>query len=69
MEYNSALPDYGDKMTVAEFRSSCEDGSFIDYDGCGHPVKGDKMMASLTIYPSNLEAIPKDATHIMWFNR
>ena len=66
--YTEPLPDYGDLMTVKEFLISCKNGNFIDYDGSGHPVKN-KMMARIDIYPSNLEAIPKDATHIMWFNK
>lgn len=68
MEYDRPIPKYGDKMTVAEFVETCKMGCFIDYDGSGHPAKGD-MMSRQYICPSNLAAIPKDATHIIWFNR
>jgi len=68
-KYTEKLPDYGDLMAIEDFREACKGGAFIDYDGYGHPVKGDKMMRSVAVLPSKLEEIPKDATHIMWFNR
>lgn len=68
-KYDQKLPDYGELLTVLEFRESCEHGYFIDYDGSGHPVKDGKMARKVTILPSKLDEIPKDATHIMWFNR
>lgn len=58
----------GDLMTVYTFTRAVEAGAFIDYDGFGYPVK-DSMMAAVRIYPSQLEQIPEDATHILWFNR
>lgn len=67
--YTEKLPDYGDLMTVKDFREACESGAFIDYDGSGHPVKDGKMMRTLDVIPSKLGRIPEDATHIMWFNR
>lgn len=69
MNYNEELPEYGDLMTVKEFIEACKYNSFIDYDGIGCPVKDGKMSDKL-IYPSRYkEDLPKDATHIMWFNR
>ena len=58
-----------DVYTVDEFRERCKDGSLIDYDGFGHPVKDGKQDRSVNVYPSGLDAIPDDATHIIWFNR
>jgi len=67
-DYSYELADYGDLMTVAEFRGTVECGGFIDYDGYGSPVKDGKQ-AGVSIYPSLQHLIPTDATHIMWFNR
>jgi len=55
--------------TVDEFIECCNDGSFIDYDGYGHPVKDCKSNPDIMIEPSKYKDIPKDATHIVWFNR
>lgn len=69
MNYKDEIPEYGDIMTVDEFKSSVIDGSFIDYDGHGHPAREGKMEGDLMIYPSIVNDIPKDATHIVWFNK
>lgn len=58
-----------DVYTVKEFNEFCECGAFIDYDGFGHPVKDSLADYSIDIFPSSLEDIPEDATHIIWFNR
>lgn len=67
-KYDKPTPDYGELMMVKRFRASCADGAFIDYDGHGHPVR-DGMMADDMVFPSRYQDVPKDATHIMWFNR
>lgn len=67
--YGCGPDDEDDVYTVEEFLSHCESGSFIDYDGFGYPVKDGKADESLCIYPSRRDEIPKDATHIVWFNR
>lgn len=68
--YITPIPDYGDVMPLREFLESVRDGMFIDYDGFGYPVKDDKMDDDIRIYPSNVVHVwPKDATHIVWFNR
>jgi hypothetical protein len=66
--YNMEPYDFGDLMTVEEFREAVKHGSFIDYDGSGHPMKDGKM-SRFDVYPSEVDEIPKDATHILWFNR
>jgi len=68
-KYTDPLPDFGDLMTMADFLDHCKNQYLVDYDGTGHPVRDKKMMWSLTIKPSRLKMIPKDATHIMWFNK
>lgn len=69
MAYDESLPGYGDLIPLAEYLKCVAEGGFIDYDGNGHPVKDGMMDESITILPSKPERIPKDATHIMWFNR
>lgn len=41
--YDEKLPDFGDVISVADFRDACKAGMFIDYDGFGHPMKNDRM--------------------------
>lgn len=55
-------------MTVKEFVASVEVNAFIDYDGFGYPVKNNKHNGQV-ILPSRVDEIPKDTTHIVWFNR
>jgi len=69
IEYNEKLTDFGDLFTVEEFIELCKSGGFIDYDGFGYPVKNKKMNSDFIIFPSEFENIPKDATHIIWYNR
>lgn len=61
--------DYGDLMTLREFLECVMAGAFIDYDGNGHPVRGDLVDTSVTVLPSKANDIPSDATHIIWFNK
>jgi hypothetical protein len=68
VEYNVDAYDFGDVMTVPEFLDNVEAGGFIDYDGSGYPMKDGKV-ALHPIYPSIVHLIPRDATHIIWFNR
>ena len=64
------IPDYGDKMTVDAYLYAVDCGMFIDYDGNGHIIRGDKMSYEVSIRPSNNGTdIPEGITHIMWFNK
>ena len=67
-EYKEPVGPYGDRYSVAGFRSMCNQRVLTDYDGFGHPAKGG-LMAETTVKPSNLKTIPDDATEIIWFNR
>ncbi len=58
-----------DVYTIKEFKELCESNALIDYDGFGEPVKDNKADNSIAIKPSNLDNIPDDATHIVWYNR
>ena len=67
--YGCGPVDEDDVYTVKEFKARVKQGSFIDYDGTGLPVKGNLADSSIWIKPSKLNEIPKDATHIVWYNR
>jgi len=56
-------------LTIEEFLNDVKAGGLIDYDGYGNPVKNGKINPSIKIYPSSVDSIPKDATHICWYNR
>lgn len=58
--YGCGPRDEDDVYTVAEF---------IDYDGFGYPVKDKLADPYIEIKPSKRKLIPKDATHIVWYNR
>jgi hypothetical protein len=69
-QYGCGPQDEDDVYTVAEFMEHVKNGSFIDYDGYGHPVKDNMEDTKIYIYPSQCpECIPTDATHINWFNK
>ena len=68
-KYTSPFPEYGDHMTVEDFKKYVEIGEFIDYDGYGHPTKDGKVDESTCVVPSEVDQIPPDATGILWFNR
>jgi len=61
--------DHGDLMTVDAFRETCDCGGFIDYDGFGYAVFGDRVDTETFICPSKREEISDLATHVLWFNR
>lgn len=67
--YVDPLPDYGDVFPLDEFVEMVESGFFIDYDGHGYPVKNNLVNNDIIVKPSKIDEIPKDATHIIWFNR
>lgn len=68
-QYGCGPAKEDDVYTVAEFHRFVQDGSFIDYDGHGYPVKDKRADKSIVIKPSKLYRIPEDATHIVWYNK
>lgn len=67
--YGCGPADEDDVYTVEEFRQHVHNGSFVDYDGFGHPVRDGRADVSVYVKPSGLGDIPEDATHIVWYNR
>jgi len=68
-QYGCGPDDEDDVYTVEEFCERCNSGAFVDYDGYGHPVRDGLADESFFVWPSHAAEIPKDATHIVWFNR
>lgn len=68
-QYGCGPENEDDVYTIDEFRTLCSNGMFIDYDGHGYPVRDGLADPNLMIKPSYLDAIPEDATHIVWYNR
>jgi len=67
--YTTAPDKLATIIKIDKFIKSCEGGYFIDYDGFGYPMKDGLTDETIVIKPSELEKIPKDATHIIWYNR
>lgn len=67
--FDCNIPEYGDVFTVEEFKNACACRAFVDYDGHGHPAKDGRMDRFIFVKPSRLFRIPKDSTHIVWFNK
>lgn len=66
--YTVTLPTYGHLMTIQEFKQCVKSRGFIDYDGNGKAVK-DNLATKKNYSPSEVNDIPEDATHFLWFNR
>jgi hypothetical protein len=69
VKYTGVIPEYGDLLTVQEFKDNCERGYLIDYDGVGAISDGVSIDNFSRVYPSTRDSIPVDATHIVWFNK
>ncbi len=64
------LDEHNDVMTLQEFIECCKCGGFIDYDGHGYYVKGDKR-TNIQICPSDVahESIRREFDKVVWFNK
>jgi hypothetical protein len=64
------IPKYGEVMSVEEFLSKVKTGWFIDYDGYGLYIEGDKM-TDIVVFPSDYgyDKIRSDFDKIIWFNK
>lgn len=61
--------EYGDLLTMKDWKSSVMTGEFIDYDGYGYYATEDKE-SHLVVRPSDLSKgrVDERWTHVMWFN-
>lgn len=66
----TALPDYGEQMTVGDFVEACKQHSFVNDDGTGRWAMADKIS---DIYVDCREVakglIDNRFTHVVWFNK
>jgi hypothetical protein len=64
------LDNIGDLFTFEDFKSNCESGGFIDYDGYGYYATS-KKQSNIAIRPSHImkNKYRSDFTHVMWYNR
>ena len=64
------LPDYGDHMTIQEFRDCCISGGFISSDGHGY-YASETEISDIGIPPADClcRNTRDDFTHVMWFNK
>ncbi len=58
-------PDYGDKMSVADWWDQVKCGCFNEYDGSGHYATDTEMDRDSDCFAQ----APDWATHVMWFNK
>jgi len=68
MEYTEDLYEDDDVMTVQDFFKAVHMNFLGLDDGFGCPVKDGKA-AKLNISADQLDLIPEDATHIVWYNK
>jgi hypothetical protein len=66
--YRERVEEDEDMLSVKEFLGAVEAGLFTDDDGVGHPAKDGFSDPDIVVLPSRLDAIPADATHVVWFN-
>lgn len=73
--FNKSLPkpDLCDVYHYKEWQECCAAGTFIDYDGFGHPAKavGAAILMDETIIlkPSEAHDLPEGTESVVWFNR
>ena len=70
MRWNE-LSEYGNIYEIKEFKTMCEDGGFIDYDGHGYYVKNGKE-SDIMVKPSYITLgfiRDKEFDSIIWYNK
>jgi len=66
----SPIPDYGDKMTINDFKENVDCGLFVDNDGHGYYATEDQI-TNLVVLPSDYfkNLIDERFSHVVWFNK
>lgn len=64
------IPNFGDKMTIDDFKNMSNYGVIVDSDGHGYYATEDKI-TNLSVKPSDYfsRSIDKRFSHVIWFNR
>lgn len=65
--YVEKLDQNGDLISREDWLESVKAGVFIDYDGFGYPVRGNRQSRQV-IVPSTADQLPDDATHVIWYD-
>lgn len=69
-QYNRPVPSYGDLMTIEEWNRYINDGYINDDDGSGYWVKDGMCCNVWDGFDGDVfYGEPKDATHVVWFNK
>lgn len=65
------ISEYGDVMSLEQWRGAVGCGCFIDYDGFGYYSDGIVMFIEHVALPSEVGTVtpPAETTHVVWFNR
>lgn len=69
MNYNQPIDNFGEVIPIADFILCVINQFFTDYDGFGYPIKDNLVDEDFIIRPSEIKGMPKDATHIIWYNK
>lgn len=74
IDQNDRTFTHGDLIPVGEMRDYVREGYFKDYDGHGYPVKvtgevGHVDSTRRWVPSFGFLLVPKDTTHILWFNK
>lgn len=65
------MPNYGNLMTVEDFRHQCEIGGIMNSDGSGYYANPPNYYHGIHARPSDMISgrILKGFTHVAWFNK
>lgn len=63
-------PDFGERMTIEDFRECVRLGTFIDDDGCGFYATASNE-SNVYANPSDIAKgiIDSRFTHVIWYNK
>jgi len=66
------IPDFGDLMTIDEWKENCQCGAYVNDDGIGN-LAYHNQISNIVVYPSMIfdeefDSIKSDFTHVVWFN-
>jgi len=66
----SDIPDFGDHMTLEEFKDSCDCGAYVNYDGIGQYASATQE-SSVYVKPSDVfnGLLDTSYTHVVWYNK
>jgi hypothetical protein len=64
------IPNYGDHMTIEEFREYVRSGLFTDYDGMGYYATATEISDEMVdLSEIKVGYKPEKYTYVVWFNK